>query len=164
MSQRSYPQMTVFRILQAVLIALWIAVLAVPVAASSPDDKGEPQRQVQEAASTESAEPSVATREAMKVFTDPETGEIIARPVRQQTEVLSVPLANALSRSTEGLQVFDLPNGGKGVYLEGRFQHVLKVRVKPDGSLETVCVNHPQEAEDVVRGESVGRDPESRDK
>ena len=81
-----------------------------------------------------------------------------------EIRVLSAPLATALSRSTEGLEVFALPNGGKGVNLKGRFQHVLIVRVTPEGSVETGCVDHPHEAEGLVAGHSVGGDAGPRDR
>ena len=45
-------------------------------------------------------------------------------------------------RSTEGLRVFELANGGKGVHLDGRYQHAFMVRVRPDGSLETLCTDN----------------------
>ena len=106
---------------------------------------------------------SVVARDGMKVVVDPETGEVITNPPGQETEALSAPLANALNRSTEGLQVFDLANGGKGMHLGGRFQHVLVVRVKADGSLETVCVNHSPEAEKLLKHRSEA-DSQPRDK
>lgn len=164
MNQRSHEQLTMTRILTVLCAVCMMAVSALPVAATSPDEKGEPGRQVPEAASTKSADFSAAAQERMKVIVDPETGEIISVSIRQQTGTLSAPLAKALTRSTDGLRVFELANGGKGVYLDGRFQHVLMVRVKPDGSLETVCTNHPDEAEDFLHGKAAGPHAEPRDK
>ena len=158
MNQRSHERLTTTRILPVVLTACMMAAFAAPVAATSPDEKGEPKRQVPEEASVESVPPN-----AIRVIVDPETGEIISVPFRE-TEVLSAPLAKALSRSTEGLVVFDLPNGGKGVHLNGRFQHALMVRVKSDGSLETVCTNPSHEAEDFLHGKTAGVKPAPRDK
>ena len=158
MRQRSDQTMIFRRIFQVVLTACWMAAFAVPVAATSPDEKGEPKRQVPEEASVESVPPN-----AIRVIVDPETGEIISVPFRE-TEVLSAPLAKALTRSIEGLRVFELENGGKGVHLDGRFQHALVVRVKPDGSLETVCTNHLHAAEKFLQGKSAGADAAPRDK
>jgi hypothetical protein len=135
-----------------------MAAVAWPVAASSPGEEELPGRQAPEA-STEGA----VTSKTMRVIYDPETGAIISVPFRE-TEGLSVPLSKALTRSTEGLRVFELANGGKGVHLDGRFQHVLMVRVKPDGSLETVCTNHSHAAEKFLRGTSDGADAQPRDR
>jgi hypothetical protein len=97
------------------------------------------------------------------VVYDPETGEIISVPIREPG-VLSAPLAKALTRSAEGLQVFELENGGMGVHLGGRYQHALMVRVKPDGSFETVCTNHEHVAEKFMRGDPEMVAAEPRDK
>ena len=158
MRQRSDQTMIFRRIFQVVLTACVMAAFAAPVAATSPDEKGEPKRQGPKEASVE----SVATK-AIRVIVDPETGEIISVPFRE-TDVLSAPLAKALSRSTEGLRVFELSNGGMGVHLDGRFQHALMVRVKPDGSLETVCTSHSRAAEDFLHGKTAGVKPAPRDK
>jgi hypothetical protein len=135
-----------------------MAAIAVPVAASSPDENPELRRQAPKASSAETG-----VTKLMKVFVDPETGEIISVPLRE-TDVLSAPLTKALTRSTDGLRVFELADGGKGVFLDGRFEHVLMVRMKPDGSLETLCTNSSHAAEKFLHDESAGADAEPRDK
>ena len=147
-----------FRNLQALCVACALMVCAVPVAAVSPDEEEGSGRKAPEVGN---AEP-VATK-AMRVIYDPETGEIISVPFRENG-VLSAPLTKALTRSTEGLQIFELENGGVGVHLDGRFQHALMVRVKPDGSLETVCTSHSHEAENFLKGRTAGAKPAPRDK
>jgi len=136
-----------------------MAALALPAAAASPGEEERPELRAPEAGS---AEP--VTTKTMRVIYDPETGEIISVPFREPSEILSIPLAKALTRSAEGLRVFELANGGKGVHLDGRFQHALMVRVKPDGSLETVCTSHSHAAEKFLHGNSAVADAESRDK
>jgi len=158
MDQRHHARVHISRTIRALCVAFVMAAIAAPVAASSPDENRGPRRKTPEASS---AEPGVT--EVMKVFVDRETGEIISVPLRA-TDVLSIPLAKALDRSTEGLRVFELANGGRGVHLDGRFQHVLMVRVRPDGSLETVCTNSSHAAEKFLHGESAGADTERRDK
>ena len=158
MNQIFHAQADTPRTIRALCAAFLMAVFAAPAAATSPDEKGEPKRQTSEVSSVE----TTATR-AIRVIYDPETGEIISVPFRE-TEVLSAPLAKALTRSGEGLRVFELANGGKGVYLDGRFQHALMVRVKPDGSLETVCTSHAHAAEDFLHGKTAGPHAEPRDK
>jgi hypothetical protein len=146
------------RFLQVLCVACLIAVFAAPLGAASPDEKGGLERQA-------SVAPSVETNvtKSIRVIYDPETGEIVSVPFRD-TEVLSVPLAKALTRSTEGLKVFELSNGGKGVHLDGRFQHALMVRVKADGSLETVCTSHSHAAEKFLKAGSAGANAKPRDK
>ena len=158
MNQRLHAQVNTPLTIRTLCVAFLMAAFAVPAAATSPGENGEPKRQASEAAGAE----SVATK-AIRVVVDPETGEIISVPFRE-TDVLSAPLAKALTRSGEGLEVFELSNGGKGVHLDGRFQHVLMVRVNPDGSLETVCTNHSHEAGDFLHGKTAGPNTKPRDK
>jgi hypothetical protein len=136
-----------------------IVAFSLPVAAASTDEEEGPERRAPEVGR---AQP-VATK-AIRVIYDPETGEIISVPLRESGETLSIPLTKALTRSTEGLQVFEISDGGAGVHLDGRFQHALMVRVKPDGSLETVCTNHSHEAEKFLKGTTSGAKSTSRDK
>ena len=152
-------KVTTIRNLSVLCAVCFMAALALPSAASSPAEEEEgPKLQAPEVGS---AEP--VTTKAMRVVYDPETGEIISVPLRENG-VLSAPLTKALTRSTEGLQIFELENGGGGVHLDGRFQHALMVRVKPDGSLETVCTSHSHEAENFLKGRTAGAKPAPRDK
>jgi len=164
MIQRHDAHTKTRRILPVLCAACLTAAFAVPVIATSPGETEQTKRKASEKVSTESAEPSVGAPERMKVIVDPETGEIIARRPRGRTEILSAPLAKALTRTTDGLRAFELSNGGKGVHLDGRFQHVLMVRAKPDGSLEFVCTNHSHVAEKFLDGKSAGANAEPRDK
>ncbi|MDH3815059.1 MAG: hypothetical protein OEV48_11265 [Acidobacteriota bacterium] len=152
-----HAQLNTPRTIRVLCGAFLMAAFAAPVVASSPDEKGEPKRQESEASG---AETSVAN--SIRVVYDPESGEIISVPVRE-TEVLSGPLAKALTRSTEGMHIFELSNGGTGVHLDGRFQHALMVRVKSDGSIETVCTSHSHAAEKFLKSTSAGTDVEPRD-
>ena len=147
------------RYLSTLCAGCFMVVFVVPSAASSPLEKEGSKQQVAE---FDHAEP-IITR-SMRVIFDPETGEIISIPFRGSGETLPAPLSKALTRSTEGLQVFGLEAGGGGVHLDGRYQHVLMVRVKPDGSFETFCTNHPHEAENFLKGTAAGTKPASRNK
>jgi len=158
MNQRLNEQMISSRVVPFLLAICLMAAVALPVAASSPGEKERPEQQAPAAPTAE-----LVTTNAMRVIYDPESGEIISVPIRE-TEVLSGQLTKALARTTEGLQVFELSNGGKGVHLDGRFQHALMVRVKPDGSLETVCTSHSHAAEKFMQARPTGVDEEPRDK
>ena len=144
-------------------VVLTVALTA-PAAASSPDEEKMPGPRAPKASSAEAAEASVVADSGMRFVFDPETGEMVAGQPLQKTNALSVPLANALNRSTEGLPVFELSNGGRGMHLQGRFQHALVVRMKPDGSFETVCVNHSHEAENFLKRTSAAADAQPQDK
>ena len=157
MNNRLHGKMTSYCNLPILCAVCLMVVFVAPVAGVSPDEEGEPKLQASEAASAE----TVATK-VVRVVYDPETGEIISVPLRGN-DVLSAPLAKALTRSTEGLQVFELANGGTGVHLDGRFQHALMVRVKSDGSIETVCTSHTHAAEKFLKSASAGADIEPRD-
>jgi hypothetical protein len=158
MKRRFYENLSISRIVPALCVACLVAALAAPAAASPPGGDEERERRVSEPPATRTY-----TTGAIRVIYDPETGEIISAPFRE-TGVLSAPLAKALSRSTGGLQVFELANGGTGVHLDGRFQHALMVRVKADGSLETVCTCHTSAAEDFLHAGSAGAKAAPRDK
>ena len=158
MNNRFHGKMTTLRHLSILCAACLMAALASPSAASPPDGEEGPERQAPAVGRAD----ATATK-AIRVVYDPETGEVISVPFRE-TEILSAPLARALTRSTEGLQVFELKNGGMGVHLGGRFQHALMVRVKPDGSLETVCTSHSHEAEAFLKGATAEAYAAPRDK
>ena len=134
-------------------------VAALPVAASSPGEK----EVVPEQSASVRLTGDLVNKKTIRVIYDPETGKIISTPFRG-SEALSDPLAKALTRATDGLRVFELSNDGKGVHLDGRFQHALMVRARPDGSLETVCTNHPRAAEEFLRADPSGADSEAGEK
>ena len=163
MIQRHDAHMKTPRILPVLYVACLMAALAAPVIATSPGETEQTKRKASEKVSAESAEPSVVAPKRMKVIVDSETGEIITRRPWGRTEILSPPLAKALIRTTDGLRVFELSNGGRGVHLDGRFQHVFMVRAKPDGSLEFVCTNHSHVAEKFLDGTSAGANVEPLD-
>lgn len=158
MKNRLHGKMTSYCNLPILCAVCLMVAFVAPVAGVSPDEEGEPKLQASEAASAE----TVATK-VVRVVYDPETGETISVPLRGN-DVLSAPLTKALTRSTDGLQVFELASSGKGVHLDGRYQHALMVRMKPDGSIETVCTNHSHEAEQFLKGKTAEAKPTPRDK
>ena len=128
------------RILSLLLAA---ACCVTPLAAASPSEEGEPEPPVSKERSDEVG-PS-----GMRIIVDPKTGEVVSTRTGGN-RALSEALVRALSRSADGLEVFDLDSGGKGVHLGGRFQHVMTVKVKTDGSLELGCVDSAHKAKDVL--------------
>lgn len=96
-----------------------------------------------------------------KIAVDPETGDVVSTEAGE-SRALSEALEHALSRSAGGLEVFELPAGGSGVHLEGRFQHVMMVKVKRDGSFELECVDSVGKAQKVLHPKTVESDHVSR--
>ena len=142
------------RVLPVLLAAVCIA--APLAAAPSPEGEG-PELSAPEAA------PAEVGASGMRIAVDPKTGEVVSNQARE-SRVLSEALAYALNRSTEGLKIFSLPAGGMGVHLEGRFQHVMTVKVKADGSLELGCVDNATKAEEILHGNVAGPDDEPSDR
>jgi hypothetical protein len=142
------------RVLPVLLAAVCIA--APLAAAPSPEGEG-PELSAPEAA------PAEVGASGMRIAVDPKTGEVVSNQARE-SRVLSEALAHALNRSTEGLKIFSLPAGGMGVHLEGRFQHVMTVKVKADGSLELGCVDNATKAEEILHGKVAGPDDEPSDR
>lgn len=71
---------------------------------------------------------------------DPETG-VLGPATAQQRLALLGPEAAMLSRSTDGLVEFRLPDGGVGIDLAGRFQELSYVRVGADGRYVFGCTD-----------------------
>lgn len=99
-------------------------------------------------AETPSEEPAVevTAKDGLRAYLDPETGELTSTPSREQVDALSKKLEPALERSSAGLEPFGLERGGRGVFLQGRFQSALVVRQIADGTFELVCTNDPEHA------------------
>jgi len=142
------------RILPFLLAAACSATLL--SAASPPEEEGA-ERPAFEVSSAEVGSAGI------RIAVDPKTGEI-ASIRTHESRVLSEALTRALNRSAEGLEVFDLRSGGKGVHLEGRFQHVMTVKVKTDGTFELECVDNVVKAKEILHGKAAGSDDASRDR
>lgn len=100
-----------------------------------------------EPASTEAGAvaPNPTASAGWRVYLDPETGEVTSTPSALQVQTLSERLDSklesaALNRSSVGLEPFELRRGGRGVFLEGRYQSALRARFV-DGRVEVECVD-----------------------
>ena len=99
----------------------------------------------------EETETVAPARAGLRAYLDPETGELTSTPSREQVEALSEDvrshaLEKALSRSSAGLEPFALERGGRGIFLEGRFQSALVVRRRDDGGFQLVCADDAEHA------------------
>lgn len=93
----------------------------------------------------------------LRVFLDPVTGELVANPTRAQIRELTRTLAKhrfeqgidpGANWNPEGLARFELPVGGTGVNLGGRFLTSTVVHVGPDGELHFECTHDPHEVQE----------------
>lgn len=75
------------------------------------------------------------------IFVDPETGAVV--PPSEAQKARRRAYDAALNKSDQGLEPFELDNGGQGVFLSGRFRHAVKARVLADGTLTYSCDDHP---------------------
>ena len=73
---------------------------------------------------------------AMRVYLDPETGEVSSVPTADATFAIGGELENALRHDTEGLTQTAHANGMVSINLDGRYQDVMVVRIGPNGKQE----------------------------
>jgi hypothetical protein len=89
------------------------------------------------------AQPAAA---GLTVFIDPQTGELTDQPTAEQTAALAEKIRRSWSKTPEDLKTFELNHGGHGIFLGGSLQKATVVRIRPDGSFEIRCTDHPDEA------------------
>ena len=78
--------------------------------------------------------PTVAGAAGMKIFKDPDTGEI------GPPEAASVAVDNdGTSQDMTGLSQVTLPDGSVMVDLQGRFQEAMVMQITPDGKRVVTC-------------------------
>ncbi|MDH3743749.1 MAG: hypothetical protein OES47_01455 [Acidobacteriota bacterium] len=106
--------------------------------ASGPLPEGE---RLEEAIEETVEETAGVPRSGLRVFVDPETGELVGEPTEEQLERLRIETSRQIRerRSSWDLRQFGLRGGGQGVFLDGWADHQLVVRRAEDGSLRTVC-------------------------
>lgn len=90
----------------------------------------------------------------LRAYVDPETGELTSTPSPAQVEHLNRALELSMRWSGEDLEPFELRRGGKGVFLDGRFQSALVVRWSEEGAHEYRCVEKQDEPPEPVSGAS----------
>ncbi len=116
-----------------------------PVASPGDDDDG--------AAETPPAAAAGPARAAVRVFIDPETGELTSRPTREALDAQAgAPEGEPGSwLNTYGGDLLEeyLPDGSVMVDLRGRFQTAVVATIDPDtGEVTTDCVVNGPEASD----------------
>lgn len=98
--------------------------------------------------------------DSARVWIDPNSGAITGtRPEGATVPPLS---SKAATRDGEDLVAFELPSGGRGLYLAGRFRHAAVATVGADGAIRWDCVDHAAHAEPVTEAESSPSPAEDR--
>lgn len=75
---------------------------------------------------------------AMRVYMDPETGQVTSTPSADATIEIDAALANTLSHDPENLVTVNHPDGSASINLEGTYGDVMVVRVGENGK-QQVC-------------------------
>ncbi len=91
--------------------------------------------------------------QGMRVYRDPQTGQLGPPPAGVQPPGLSVAEQHRLNRSDAGLQQRVLPGGGVAVDLQGRYQSMAVATVGADGQAAVNCAVTPAQAEAALQGE-----------
>ena len=90
------------------------------------------------AASSASAVAPPTAASGLRVVMDPVTGEIVAQPTAEDLARLELPDRKNRRRAGE-LESFELPNGARGVALDGWAHHATRLERAPDGTFRVVC-------------------------
>jgi len=91
--------------------------------------------------------------QGMRVYRDPQTGQLGAPPPGVQPPGLSAAELRSLNRSDRGLQARTLPGGGVAVDLQGRYQSMAVATVGAEGQAAVNCAVTPAQAEAALQGE-----------
>ena len=84
------------------------------------------------------AEERPVTASGLRVVMNPATGEIVAQPTAEDLARLEPPDRKNRRRAGD-LEPFDLPNGARGVVLDGWAHHATRLERGPDGTFRVVC-------------------------
>jgi len=125
----------------AALLAFSAAGVAVAQTATATESQ--PTLKVQK---TQAAVPAGAGQQAAL---DPAAGTA-GEPTPEQIQSIETAMAEMLSRSSEGLQVVEWPDGTLTMDLQGRFQEMIVATVAPDGTVRIGCVNQPGQVRAVL--------------
>ena len=133
------------------VIALLLVVSAAAIAVLSPDSS----TQSSTTAAVQSNHENFTA--GMRVYMDPETGEITSGP--QPVAELDPEMANALRHDDTGLAVETHPNGAKSLDLDGRYADVVVVRIDENGKM-IFCAGDPETVEKAINDTTTPTGPE----
>lgn len=134
-----------------ITLAVFMGLYTGPGRASEEGEK--PVASATPAAMPETAPQTPAASQGMRVYRDPQTGQLGAPPPGVQPPGLSVAEQHSLNRSDRGLHARTLPGGGVAVDLQGRYQSMAVATVGADGQAAVNCAVTPEQAEAALQGE-----------
>lgn len=115
------------------VVFLLLVVTAATIALMSPGRSTESAATV----SNDGIAPGTA---GMRVFLDPETGDVLSEPDANAVIELDAELENALRRDTVGLPTVKHANGAESIELDGRYQEASIVRIDENGK-RIICTD-----------------------
>ena len=92
-----------------------------------------------------------ATTQGMRVYRDPQTGQLGPPPTGVVPHGLTISEQRMLSRSDQGLKSRTLPSGGVAIDLQGRYRNMAIATVGADGQTTVNCAITPAEAAAVLQ-------------
>ena len=87
-----------------------------------------------------------AATQGMRVYRDPQTGQLGPLPTGVVPPGLTVSEQHMLSRSDQGLKSRTLPSGGVAIDLQGRYRNMTVATVDSNGQATVNCAITPAEA------------------
>jgi hypothetical protein len=85
------------------------------------------------------AQPSPVQASGLRVFIDPETGQLVSQPITEAQKKAVEAVDPSFRQDDEGLQIVYFADGSSMMDLQGRFQQATVAEAQPDGSLRTYC-------------------------
>ena len=105
----------------------------------------------QHAAKGNAGDDANANASGQQVSVDAKSGKL-RKPT--QEEIAALVSGMKLNDSSEGLKAKTVGNGAVVMDLEGRFETATIVKINPDGTLSTACVNNAKGAEDFLKADT----------
>lgn len=78
----------------------------------------------------------------------------VRTPTPEEMQALTQGMEESLSRSTEGLEIVDHPEGYQSVDLQGRFMNLTIAKRKADGTIVKACVSNIEEAKAFLKADA----------
>ena len=105
----------------------------------------------QHAAKGNAGDDANANASGQQVSVDAKSGKL-RKPTPE--EIAALASGMKLNDSSEGLKAKTVGNGAVVMDLEGRFETATIVKINPDGTLSTACVNNAKGAEDFLKADT----------
>jgi hypothetical protein len=96
---------------------------------------------------------------AMRVYLDPETGDLTSTPPADAVITVDPEMEHLLRHDSEGLTQVTNPDGGVFLQNDGRYGDVLVVRIGENGKM-TLCVNDAKAYADAINDKTSPTGPE----